>query len=1157
MTKYTKYTYKLTNNNSLPIYRVSAENACIPYVLNEISGVKDHNGERDNMKSRIMGYSIPAVIILMLLLTTIPLMMLMPNVRGTVEVRYADKNFANHQSVVHDVYWAPNSSDVVSCGNDGNAIIWNWDTTISRVVHDGNSGNVLSVAYSHDGTKVVSGDSEGNVKIWNALNGDGVRGFDHGTGVVFVYDVAWSPNAERVVTCGGDNIAKVWNADTGVELATFNDHTNKVNSVDYSPDGSKVATGGDDNKIRIWNPSTGDQIRKIDGHPLSVKAVSWSPDGTKIVSGSEDNSAKIWDATTGNEILKFTGHSDTILAIDWSPDSSKVVSGSADGALKIWDATNGYEYVNFSGHNAAVNSVAWSPDGAKVAAASDDTRATIWRLIAPPSTPQLTIPQKTVLRGDTITIMGEAEAYFTPTEQLTPFFEVKFHSDKSWTTLLEPTFKDGKWQVEFTPDYSGDIGYYHVRVRFQELNGLYSIWTQRDSGIEVKNNPPVALITSATLSVYRAQQGFLTVEVNDHESESSDLSVAAQYSKNTLNEWGTNIFSTPYYNATRDLWISNFTFPGSASVDHFYDMRVKCSDEDGGHSAWDVLDTPIKILNNPPKVTQLSLSPSRVFRGNTTKLWIDAEDPENGTAIELPVVEIKGPNSDWMPLEVTEHTKGSNFTASYVTVKDNELGFYDIRVKLEDIDNAETNWFYFNNSLTVMNNLPEASGDFLRLAMYNDKPELFDLSSFASDFEDDPGKLLWEIVDKWEMVDSDTPLFSAVMNDPVTLSIEPPLTGKTGEGKIRFRITDSDKGVTYKEIFIEVRDISDCPFIGVSLVSPANGLIIGETYIDLHWDINYTKGGPTYRVYLGEFEDQMELIYESEGGKSYRYDEMYDETEYYWKVTARLYDIPRTFESPVRSFKVNVGYEAKYDLDMSLNQTQFDNMIPGDVITLTLTLTNTGNVIEDVEFEVMGSLKNHVEFDKGIVYGLDPGEKEEVVVTVTWPSLDSSTPVTLVIRAKFGEYSEKEESGRVTFTGKVQSPKESSSRTWVWIVVILILIVGGVGAYVVFRIKKREDEGNAATEPTQFVMPPPDPGLMGGGAIPGPPVPPGAPPPPPSIQPQLAEEEIAEPESKESVKVQEKIVEIIQLLKVLEQHKEAMEADLLCIEDPAESRRSP
>jgi WD40 repeat protein len=1103
-----------------------------------------------------MGYSMPVAIVVMLLFTSIPLLMIIPCASGTVEVRYADKNFATHQGIVQAIAWAPNSSDVVSGGNDGNAIIWNWETTVGRVVYDLHNGNVLSTAYSHDGTKVVSGDSEGRVKIWSAHSGNPVKGFSHGTGAVFIYDVAWCPNAERVITCGGDTIAKAWNAETGETIATFNDHSNKVNSGDYSPDGSKVVTGGDDNKIRIWNPDNGNEIRKIDGHPLSVKAVAWSPDGTKIVSGSEDKSAKIWNAATGEEILKFNGHNDTVLSVDWSPDSTKVVSGSADGTLKIWDASNGYEYVNFIGHNGAINSVAWSPDGEKIAAASDDTRATIWRLVAPPSTPKLTIPLKNGLRGETITIIGEAEAYFTPTEQLIPTFEYKFHSDSSWTTLLDPTFEDGKWQVEFSPDYSADLGYYHVRVRFQELNGLYSVWTQRDSGIQVQNNNPVAQITTATFIVYRAQQGFMGVAVDDLENEASEMSVAAQYSISTVNEWGTDIFSTPYYNVTRDMWICNFTFPGTMNTNFYYDLRVKCSDVDGGHSNWDKFDTSIRILNNPPKVSRLSFLPQSVFRGNSTTLWIDAVDPESGTDIELPEVEIKywEKNSDWLPLQVTEHLKGSNFTAEYVTTKDNKLGHYDVRVKLVDEDKAETNWFYFNDSLTVLNNLPVASGDFLSLAMYNDRIELFDLSTYVTDFEDSSELLFWEIDGKpYEMEASDIPLFSASIIPPSTLSIEPPLNARTGEGRIKFKITDSDGDRTYKEIYIELWDIADCPLIGVSLISPANGLIVGETTVDLLWDINYTKGGPTYKIYLGESEDQLKLVYESKGGASYQVDGLFDQIEYFWKVTARLYEFPRTFESSVGSFTVNVGYEAKYDIELSFNQTDIDNMLPGDVVTLNLIVKNTGNVPGDIRLEVSGTLINYVEFEKIIIKGLDPGKEEEVKVTVTWPSLDSSTPVTLVILAKYGEYNKQVESGRVTFKGKVVPIEESSTGGWVWIVLLLVIIIGGAGAYVIFRIKKRDDGGRGAPEPTQFVMPPQDSGLMGAGDMGAPSSPPGAPS-SPSIQPELTMEESSEPELSESVKVQEKIVEIIELLKVLEHHKEALEADMLCIEDPAEKQ---
>ena len=1115
------------------------------------------------MKTRIFYWTRPLGLAVLLIFAAFPLFMLAPAAQGTVEVHYADRTFAAHQSTVYCVAWAPNSTEVVSGGDDGSARIWKWNTTIERSSYEDTDNAVRSVDWSPDRSKIATGWADGRLRILVANTGLNDRTIPHDPGEDnFIYDVSWHPTADRIVTaCSSDNTARVWNALDGTEVAFFTNHNDDVKSVEYSPDGSKVASSGNDNKIRIWNPVGGSEIRMISGHYMTVNSVAWSPDGSKIVSGSDDNTARIWDASTGTELLQFTGHTDGVLSVDWSPDGTKIVSGSTDETIKIWDSDTGYEYVNFTGHNGPVRCVDWSRDGDKIAAASTDTRATIWELIAPPSAPKLYFPEDEVLRGETITVQGEAEAYFTPAEDLTADFEYKYYSDAEWTSegLTSPVFDDGKWQVDFTPGLDCPTGSYGFRVRFQEVNELYSVWTETAGGVTVLNNVPSVQISSAPFTVFRVQQASVAVTVSDLESDPESMSITPQYSEAVVEKWESDIFSSPYYNHTRKFWICNLTFStGHALTD--YKIRIKAQDPDGGYSSWSVVDASIRLLNNPPRVTNLSFSPPEVYRGrdNPVTIWIDVEDPEDASKILVPEVEIRSPKSDWIPLSVNNNPRGSNFTAFYNTTAVNELGYYDLRIFLEDVDGGE-GVYYYNRSLTVMNNLPDVTGDHVEIGLYNDRIDYFDLTEYATDLEDGADGLIWAIIE------SNSPQFSAVMSDPTTLSVEPSLDGGEGKGLlIKFKVTDRDGGVSYKDIYVEIRDASECPDIEVSLISPANGIIVGGTSVDLSWDIDYTLGAPIYSVYMGESEDNLILVHTSEMVNTLTHPGLYDGITYYWKVTARLHDIPRTFETPIWYFTVDKDYTIKHNVSFTFDKSIVEDINPRDVVTLELTISNHGNVMEEVVLTVVGRFegKVYMEVDgkveynvKNLILCVEDGKKLEIPVSINWSK--SWGDSTLTITLKYADDEEITEKVRLEVAGSGTTPGDSGSTSpIVWIILVIVILGGLGGAYFIWRSKNRRDREEDQLEPSPFLMPPPPPIPEGPPGRPheGSHIPPHAPHRPPMFFHEEEEQGFEEPEPMGTDEIQAEIIQTIELLKTLEGHRSSLEESLIWVEEASEKQ---
>ena len=161
-----------------------------------------------------------------------------------------------------------------------------------------------------------------------------------------VLSVVYSPDGEVLASGSGDRTVKLWavNAlwleDMGLvqrNIATFEGHTKKVNSIAYSPDGKILASGSDDTAIKLWDVNTQRNIATFEGHTAWVHSVAYSPDGKTLASGSDDKTVKLWDVNTQRNIATFEGHTRKVNSIAYSPDGKILASGSDDKTFKLWD----------------------------------------------------------------------------------------------------------------------------------------------------------------------------------------------------------------------------------------------------------------------------------------------------------------------------------------------------------------------------------------------------------------------------------------------------------------------------------------------------------------------------------------------------------------------------------------------------------------------------------------------------------------------------------------------------------------------------------------------------------------------------------------------------------------------------------------------------
>ena len=113
----------------------------------------------------------------------------------------------------------------------------------------------------------------------------------------------------------------LWNVTNGLELKTFNGHTDWVKCVAFSPDGQILASASMDGSVKLWSLSSDSGSSTVKPGDW-VESVTFSPDGqTLATSGNMNGSIELWDVSKiyPNRIEPIVGHRSGVSSITFHP----------------------------------------------------------------------------------------------------------------------------------------------------------------------------------------------------------------------------------------------------------------------------------------------------------------------------------------------------------------------------------------------------------------------------------------------------------------------------------------------------------------------------------------------------------------------------------------------------------------------------------------------------------------------------------------------------------------------------------------------------------------------------------------------------------------------------------------------------------------------
>lgn len=275
----------------------------------------------------------------------------------------------DHRDIVEQVAFSPDANYLVSAGWDEAVMVYHTDSVFNYHSHFfPHSGSITALNFSRDGKYLLSGGQDRKI-------------------VVHAYDSStdrFKPEKELMLHTGGisslffdPGMRFIFSASDAGHISIYDwnkkneqkqiKHGIPINSMAISLDRRSLFVADNSPVIKQYDAIKGVQIKTFEGHSDYVNSVAYSLDRKYLVSGSNDKTAIVWDLQKGKIHKKLEGHSWKVTCVDISPDSKYVITGSTDGTVKLWEIASGNLIRTFEDGGRNVRDVAFNSDGTLIA----------------------------------------------------------------------------------------------------------------------------------------------------------------------------------------------------------------------------------------------------------------------------------------------------------------------------------------------------------------------------------------------------------------------------------------------------------------------------------------------------------------------------------------------------------------------------------------------------------------------------------------------------------------------------------------------------------------------------------------------------------------------------------------------------------------------
>ncbi|CAA2985459.1 transcriptional corepressor LEUNIG_HOMOLOG-like [Olea europaea subsp. europaea] len=238
----------------------------------------------------------------------------------------------DHQSLITDVRFRPNSTQLATASFDKSVRLWDAaNPSYCLNAYTGHAHHVMSLDFHPKKNDLFCFcDSNNEICYWNINPFSCTRISKQGGSA----QVRFQPMIGQLLAAATQEVISIFDVETDRHMNSFQGHSGVVNYLCWDLTGELLASVSKD-RVKVWSVSSGECIHEVNSNGNQFYSCVFHPNYSALLVIGTLRSLELWNMVE-NRSMTVTAHENIVASLAQSPMTGMVASASHDSSVKLW-----------------------------------------------------------------------------------------------------------------------------------------------------------------------------------------------------------------------------------------------------------------------------------------------------------------------------------------------------------------------------------------------------------------------------------------------------------------------------------------------------------------------------------------------------------------------------------------------------------------------------------------------------------------------------------------------------------------------------------------------------------------------------------------------------------------------------------------------------
>ncbi|KAK7338924.1 hypothetical protein VNO77_19558 [Canavalia gladiata] len=263
---------------------------------------------------------------------------------------------------------------LASAGDDMKAIVWNMETLQTESTPAEHKSMITDVRFRPNSSQLATTSVDKSVRLWDANKpGYCMQQYNGHTSAIMSLDFH-PKNTDLFCFCDGENDIRYWNI-TSSSCTRVSKGGNM--QVRFQPRHGRYLAASSNKVVSIFDVESSTLIYSLPGHPEAVSCICWDANGDVLASVSH-SMVKVWTLNSGECVQELSSSGSQFHSCVFHPSYSTLLVIGGVSSLELWNMAEN-KSMTIPAHGNVISALAQSPVTGMVASASHDSYVKLWK----------------------------------------------------------------------------------------------------------------------------------------------------------------------------------------------------------------------------------------------------------------------------------------------------------------------------------------------------------------------------------------------------------------------------------------------------------------------------------------------------------------------------------------------------------------------------------------------------------------------------------------------------------------------------------------------------------------------------------------------------------------------------------------------------------